>query len=129
MNRKIAISIILLLLLGSGMFVIQFFVGEKKAEEDTSVTRMVEEVKVEVPVTTTNRFKGDMDGDGISDTEEKELGTSDFQFDTDGDGLSDNQEINKWKTDPLKTDTDGDGFSDGYEVLNGYNPAGQGKIK
>jgi hypothetical protein len=126
MNRKIAISIILLLLLGGGMLVIQFFVGKDDVKGDK---KNIEEVKIETQVTTTNRFKGDMDADGIGDVKEKELGTSDFQFDTDGDGLSDNQEINKWKTDPLKTDSDGDGFSDGYEVLNGYDPAGPGKIK
>ena len=47
----------------------------------------------------------DMDKDGLSDAEEKLLGS-----------------------DPTKTDTDGDGNLDLAEVQNGYNPAGAGKL-
>lgn len=42
-------------------------------------------------------------------------------LDTDGDGLSDVQE-KKVGTDPKKPDTDGDGFSDGVEVQNKFDP-------
>jgi predicted small lipoprotein YifL len=71
----------------------------------------------------------DTDKDGLTDVEEKQLGTDPNKADTDGDGLSDYDEVKKWKTDPLKTDTDGDGYPDGEEVQNGYNPLGAGKLK
>lgn len=62
----------------------------------------------------------DTDGDGLSDIEEKELGTDPTTADTDGDGLVDGPEVNEYDTDPLKADTDGDGLNDGDEV-NSYN--------
>lgn len=73
--------------------------------------------------------KYDLDRDGISNEDEKKLGTSENSFDTDGDGLNDGTEINKWHTDPTKADTDGDGYSDGMEIIKGYNPLGPGKLK
>lgn len=72
--------------------------------------------------------KYDLDRDGISNEEEKKLGTKENDSDTDNDGLSDWTEINKWHTDPLKADTDGDGFRDGLEVVKGFNPLGTGKL-
>jgi hypothetical protein len=42
-------------------------------------------------------------------------------LDSDQDGLTD-QEEKAIGTDPLKADTDGDGYSDGKEVESGYNP-------
>lgn len=57
----------------------------------------------------------DSDGDGLSDSEEKRLGTNLFNPDTDGDGLIDLDEITIG-SDPLKSDTDGDRLSDGFEV-------------
>lgn len=74
------------------------------------------------------KFANDKDRDGLSAEKEKELGTSDNDFDTDWDGISDKDEIEKWGTDPLKTDTDGDNYSDGFEIINDFNPKGQGKL-
>jgi hypothetical protein len=46
--------------------------------------------------------------------------------DTDNDGLTDADEIQIFRTDPLKADTDGDGYKDGEEVVNLFSPiAGQ----
>ncbi len=58
----------------------------------------------------------DPDGDGLTNAEEKQLGTNKKLADTDGDGLKDGEEMNTFKTDPLKADTDGDGLSDGDEA-------------
>lgn len=74
-------------------------------------------------------FPRDKDGDGLTDGQELEMGTSDLEFDTDGDGLSDVIELEIWKTNPTEVDSDGDGFADGYEVLNGFNPKGTGKLE
>ncbi len=71
----------------------------------------------------------DKDLDGLSDEEEKKLGTNPNMADTDGDGLLDGDEVNFYHTDPLKADTDADGFKDGYEVERGYSPLGPGKLK
>ncbi len=61
--------------------------------------------------------KGDRDGDGLTDKEEKQLGINPRNPDTDGDGLKDGEEHYQHRTDPLKADTDGDGLTDGDEVL------------
>ncbi len=70
----------------------------------------------------------DTDKDGLSDEEERALGTNINQVDSDGDGLFDLEEVKVYKTDPLNPDTDGDGFLDGAEVKDGYNPNGAGKL-
>ena len=57
----------------------------------------------------------DSDGDGLTDTEEADLGTNPNLEDSDGDGLTDPQELDLGTT-PTTADTDGDGFSDGEEV-------------
>lgn len=59
----------------------------------------------------------DTDGDGLTDKQEKELGTDPKIADTDNDGLKDGEEVHKYKTDPLRADTDGDGLNDGDEVV------------
>jgi len=59
----------------------------------------------------------DLDGDGLTNDQEKLLGTDPKNPDSDGDGLTDGDEVNTYKTNPLKADTDGDGLSDGKEVL------------
>ncbi len=58
----------------------------------------------------------DPDADGLTNKEEKELGTDKKNPDTDGDGLMDGAEMKQYNTIPLKSDSDGDGLSDGDEV-------------
>ncbi|MBI5728576.1 MAG: hypothetical protein HY984_02380 [Candidatus Magasanikbacteria bacterium] len=64
----------------------------------------------------------DSDGDGLTDVEEKALGTDPLKIDTDNDGLTDYEEVKVYHTNPLNPDTDGDGYKDGDEVKNGYDP-------
>ena len=59
----------------------------------------------------------DPDNDGLTNREEEQLGTDAKNSDTDGDGLRDGEEINKYKTSPLKADTDGDSLRDGDEIF------------
>lgn len=59
----------------------------------------------------------DLDGDGLLNDEEKQLGTDPLNPDTDGDKLRDGEEVHTYKTNPLNKDTDGDGLTDGEEVL------------
>lgn len=70
----------------------------------------------------------DSDQDGLTDDEEKVLGTNPNDPDSDHDGLFDREEVKVYKTDPLNPDTDGDTYSDGAEVKSGYNPSGAGKL-
>lgn len=56
----------------------------------------------------------DSDGDGLTDDEERRLGTNPFNPDTDGDGIPDGDEV-ALGTDPLRADTDGDGIIDGLD--------------
>jgi outer membrane protein OmpA-like peptidoglycan-associated protein len=59
----------------------------------------------------------DTDNDGLTNREERQLGTNPKVADTDGDGLSDGDEVKKYTTNPLKGDSDGDGLTDGDEIL------------
>jgi outer membrane protein OmpA-like peptidoglycan-associated protein len=59
----------------------------------------------------------DDDNDGLTNGEERRLGTNPEAADTDGDGLNDGEEVKRFRTNPLKVDTDGDGLADGDEVL------------
>jgi len=64
----------------------------------------------------------DSDSDGLTNAEEKKLGTNKYSADSDADGLPDKVEIDITKTDPLKKDTDGDGINDGDELDLGLDP-------
>lgn len=97
----------------------------------------------------------DSDKDGLSDFQERSLGTDPLKIDSDDDGHSDYQEIKNgynplgpgllqtndpdhdgltndqeliFGTDPWNKDTDGDGFNDYNEIRTGFNPLGAGKI-
>ena len=82
----------------------------------------------------------DIDGDGLTNAEEREAGTNPAAADSDGDGLddyselrvhhtnplywdtdrdvlSDYVEVTRYRTDPTKEDSDGDGLSDSFELL------------
>jgi hypothetical protein len=65
----------------------------------------------------------DSDDDGLSNKEEKELGTDPKVADSDGDGLSDGDEVLTFGSDPLSVDSDGDGCEDGREVDAAADPA------
>jgi outer membrane protein OmpA-like peptidoglycan-associated protein len=58
----------------------------------------------------------DYDNDGLTNGQERALGTDPKNPDTDNDGLKDGEEVNKYKTNPLNADTDNDGLKDGEEV-------------
>ncbi len=63
--------------------------------------------------------KSDQDFDGLGDQDEKKYGTNPTLADTDQDGLLDKDEIDIYKTDPLKEDTYGIGHPDGWAVQRG----------
>jgi hypothetical protein len=66
--------------------------------------------------TATETPNPDLDGDGLSNVDEKEFGTDPNNPDTDGDGLSDGDEVHKYNSDPTIADSDQDGLTDGQEV-------------
>lgn len=63
----------------------------------------------------------DADGDGLSNSKEKKLGSDPDVADTDGDGIEDGEEVDL-DLDPTKADSDGDGYSDGVELAAGTDP-------
>lgn len=102
-------------------------------------------ITVTVTNTVTTGDPNDPDGDGLSNEQERQLGTDPTNPDSDGDGLSDGEELsvtatnptnpdsdndtlNDWieinttRTDPNNRDTDNDGIADGVEVTNGTDP-------
>ncbi|RMF58357.1 MAG: OmpA family protein, partial [Calditrichaeota bacterium] len=62
-------------------------------------------------------WNADLDGDGLTNREEKKLGTNMKLADTDGDGLVDGEEVKTYQTNPLIADSDGDQLNDKEEVL------------
>ncbi len=68
----------------------------------------------DVTLSTSYEISGsaDSDNDGLTNSEEVNLGTDPAVADTDGDGLSDGDEVNTYGTNPTNSDTDNDGFSD-----------------
>ncbi|RJS47592.1 hypothetical protein [Nocardioides cavernaquae] len=70
----------------------------------------------------TDPFDADTDNDGLKDGREVELGTDPLDADTDNDGLKDGAEVNKYGTDPKDADTDNGGVKDGAEVKAGTDP-------
>jgi len=64
----------------------------------------------------------DLDGDGISNSEERMLGSDAQRVDSDFDGVKDFEEIRVYFTSPILVDSDGDGAWDGEEVAAGTDP-------
>lgn len=62
----------------------------------------------------------DLDGDGLSNLEEFNLGTDPSLADSDGDGQDDNVDSEPSEMDPL--DFDGDGMPNEFEAAFGFNP-------
>lgn len=83
-------------------------------------------VEIEVPSNATS-FSEYRSSD---DTEDVIAGMEDTfsSMDADGDGLSNEEETETWNSNPLSIDTDADGYPDRTEVINGYNPDGDGKL-
>ena len=65
---------------------------------------------------------GDVDGDGLNNSNEVSQGTNLTEADTDGDGLSDGAEVHQQGTDPTAVDTDADGVADRTEIQQGTDP-------
>ncbi len=61
----------------------------------------------DAPQTRSLAAQSDADNDGLTDGEERELGTDPQRKDTDGDGLSDLDEVRTYCTDPRKASSDG----------------------
>ena len=145
--RKIFMFVIIIvggLLVGSGGYLgynvlISKFSSDleagKEVEEQTENAGIIDQESGGVVVDKNNQDNVvpgeqvmDSDQDGLSDEEEKALGTDINNPDTDGDGLFDREEVKVYKTNPLIRDSDGDGFLDGAEVKGGYDPNGPGKL-
>jgi len=65
---------------------------------------------------------GDVDSDGLNNSNEVSQGTNLTEADTDGDGLSDGAEVHQQGTDPTAVDTDADGVADRTEIQQGTDP-------
>jgi hypothetical protein len=128
--RRIIILFIFIILIGGVVFFVRSKQSSSQDQPSVAETKTTVQPSTFTPAApiVPDPFPHDKDRDGILDTKEKEMGTSDIDFDTDHDGLADADEVKIWKTDPKKADTDGDGYSDGLEVFGGFNPRGTGKL-
>jgi hypothetical protein len=114
--RFLAVVLVAAFLAGGYFVFKKYGASFKKAAPHISIPNIV--VPPSVPTDTSL----DSDHDGLTDVEERKLGTDPLNPDTDKDGLSDGDEVHIYHSDPLLSDSDGDGFPDGQEVANGYSP-------
>lgn len=110
----------------------EYYFGTDKTKSDTDIDGLND--YFELYILNTDPLKTDTDNNGITDNledadddkinnaDEYSIGTNAIYYDTDHDLLSDYDEINIYRTDPLKEDTDEDGVKDGDEVAIGSNP-------
>ncbi|ELZ98096.1 hypothetical protein C440_02573 [Haloferax mucosum ATCC BAA-1512] len=68
------------------------------------------------------RQAADIDGDGLTNTNEVTNNSSMFLIDTDRDGLSDGAEVTIYGTSPTNTDTDSDNLTDATELSKSLDP-------
>jgi hypothetical protein len=127
--KKIIIIILILLVIAGGVYLIMrgralqqnanvqtgTSTGTQAESQAQIEAKKYQDIIKELTVT-------DSDLDGLTNDEEKKLGTDPEKSDTDNDGLLDKDEINIYKTDPLKADTDGDGKTDGFEARHRTDP-------
>ncbi|MFA6594087.1 MAG: hypothetical protein WCT16_02405 [Candidatus Buchananbacteria bacterium] len=149
-GRLISVLVILAVLAGAGAAAYWgylYFSAAKKniapvvtpvvtEQNQTAVTVVATTTVPATPVATTTSVipaatesAPDSDGDGLTDSEERALGTDPLKADSDDDGLTDWAEIKIYQTDPLNPDTDSDGYKDGQEVINGYDPLKPGNAR
>ena len=100
-----------------------FSINDSNVSTHTITASVLDENTLSVSSSVTVSFiESDVDMDGLSDTNEINLGTDPNDADSDNDGLNDGDEVNTHHTDPLLADTDNDGLPDGYEVNQGLDP-------
>ena len=111
---------------------VEKYYGTDKLKVDTDGDGLSD--YVELAVLSLNPLKVDTDGNGkkdgdedadkdkLSNVEEIKIGSDPTIPDADADSLNDYDEVNKYKTNPIKADTDGDGVSDGKEIELGTDP-------
>ena len=92
---------------------------ENSQEVDTTQNETLSDYtvpeKIEFEITEENQ-QLDYDDDGLTNQEEKELGTNLISSDTDNDGLTDYQEVRSYNSNPLKYSTADDGISDYIKI-------------
>lgn len=113
----VSLIIIILLVIGSvkGVSWYREYVYNKVVEKSLLVNdQTVEELD-------SASKKQDWNNDGIINEEAEKRGLNITADDSDGDGLSDYDEINIYKSNPLKYSTADDIYSDGYKVFLGYD--------
>ncbi|MCB0197208.1 MAG: serine/threonine protein kinase [Anaerolineae bacterium] len=104
--------------------------GPVEAIVQSSATATLNPVQTTEVIVTVNReatataawLAQDDDRDGLTNGEEQTLGTAPDLRDTDQDDIDDFEEVNHYKTNPLREDSDGDSLSDGLEIRQGLNP-------
>ena len=65
---------------------------------------------------------GDLDGDGLTNLQEYQLGTRIDDPDTDGDGILDAYDDDPFHAPANGPDSDGDGMPNSWEIKYGLNP-------
>ena len=114
-----------LLVLAAGLAAFGFYKSRKSETVAQEPPPQVTEPSPAVPV----EEDKDADNDGLSDKEERELGTDSADPDSDADGLSDGDEVLYFETSPFTSQSDDDKFNDGKELKDGYSPLLGGDAK
>lgn len=126
----IVMGILILVALGAGAY---FLLGtnEKEQDAETRLPKVFLKEHFGVEICMDKSICGDdadPDNDGLKNVDELPERTLPTNPDTDGDGLSDGDEVNIFKTSPIKDVTDTrpaaieNRYTDGSQIKNGYDP-------
>lgn len=115
----LALTFIGILVIGF-IFAQQYLLGADKKTSENGFTYGMEFNEQEY-INLLKYAPSDIEGKSKFDKYKMGLEVED-RSDTDKDGLSDKDEIEKFKTDPLRASTAGDLYTDGYKVANNLNP-------
>lgn len=104
-KKRICITVITVGLILGFLYVPQYFIKDKTVQPTTTYVTLDRDAARTVNTLLRSDGDADYDGDGVSNSDESDFGTSPYLIDTDGDHVTDYAEKYVTQTDPTKATT------------------------